>query len=98
MTVMRRLPSQEDGADRRRSHRFQKSVWGPRWRVVLIVGTGRRLERTGMSMKALTGVDGARPARIALFSGNYNYTLDGANKSLNRLVGHLQDTLGATVR
>jgi len=51
-----------------------------------------------MSIKALTGVDGARPARIALFSGNYNYTLDGANKSLNRLVGHLEETLGATVR
>jgi len=51
-----------------------------------------------MGIKALTGVDGARPTRIALFSGNYNYTLDGANKSLNRLVGHLQDTLGATVR
>lgn len=51
-----------------------------------------------MSIKALTGVNDARPARIALFSGNYNYTLDGANKSLNRLVGHLEATLGATVR
>jgi phosphatidylinositol alpha 1,6-mannosyltransferase len=51
-----------------------------------------------MDIKALTGVDGARPMRIALFSGNYNYTLDGANKSLNRLVAHLQDTAGATVR
>lgn len=51
-----------------------------------------------MSIKALAGVGGARPARIALFSGNYNYTLDGANKSLNRLVGHLQDALGADVR
>ena len=27
--------------------------------------------------------------RIALFSGNYNYVADGANKALNRLVGHL---------
>ena len=43
-----------------------------------------------MDIKALKGTDGARPMRIALFSGNYNYTLDGANKSLNRLVGHLQ--------
>ncbi|NQE61706.1 glycosyltransferase family 1 protein [Caulobacter sp. RHG1] len=51
-----------------------------------------------MDIKTLTHADGARPLRIALFSGNYNYTLDGANKSLNRLVGHLQDTLGATVR
>ena len=39
-----------------------------------------------------------RPLRLALFSGNYNYTLDGANKSLNRLVTHLQRTLGAEVR
>ena len=27
--------------------------------------------------------------RIALFSGNYNYVRDGANQSLNRLVGYL---------
>ncbi|UAL12778.1 glycosyltransferase family 4 protein [Caulobacter segnis] len=51
-----------------------------------------------MDIKALTHTDGARPLRIALFSGNYNYTLDGANKSLNRLVGHLQSTVGAQVR
>lgn len=51
-----------------------------------------------MDIKALTGVESARLMRIALFSGNYNYTLDGANMSLNRLVGHLQDTVGATVR
>lgn len=51
-----------------------------------------------MESKALKGAKGARPLRIALFSGNYNYTLDGANKSLNRLVGHLQTTLGAHVR
>lgn len=51
-----------------------------------------------MDMKVLTHADGARPLRIALFSGNYNYTLDGANKSLNRLVGHLQSTVGAQVR
>lgn len=51
-----------------------------------------------MDIKASTHTQGARPLRIALFSGNYNYTLDGANKSLNRLVGHLQDTVGAQVR
>jgi len=51
-----------------------------------------------MDFKALTSADGVRPLRIALFSGNYNYTLDGANKSLNRLVGHLQSTMGAQVR
>ena len=35
--------------------------------------------------------------RIALTSGNYNYTRDGANKSLNRLVGYLLKE-GASVR
>lgn len=35
--------------------------------------------------------------RIALFSGNYNYVLDGANQALNRLVGHLLGR-GAQVR
>ena len=35
--------------------------------------------------------------RIALFSGNYNYTRDGANQALNRLVGTLLG-LGAQVR
>ena len=35
--------------------------------------------------------------RIALFSGNYNYVLDGANQSLNRLVGYLLEQ-GAHVR
>jgi glycosyltransferase involved in cell wall biosynthesis len=35
--------------------------------------------------------------RIALFSGNYNYTRDGANQALNRLVGTMLD-LGAAVR
>ena len=35
--------------------------------------------------------------RIALFSGNYNMTVDGANKALNRLVGYLLKQ-GAQVR
>lgn len=35
--------------------------------------------------------------RIALFSGNYNMTTDGANRALNRLVEYLQRN-GATVR
>lgn len=35
--------------------------------------------------------------RIALFSGNYNYTRDGANQALNRLVGSLLGK-GAAVR
>ena len=35
--------------------------------------------------------------RVALFSGNYNYTRDGANPALNRLVGYLLSQ-GAQVR
>lgn len=35
--------------------------------------------------------------RIALFSGNYNYTRDGANRALNRLVAHLRQR-GAEIR
>jgi glycosyltransferase involved in cell wall biosynthesis len=35
--------------------------------------------------------------RVALFSGNYNYTRDGANQALNLLVGHLL-AAGAQVR
>lgn len=39
----------------------------------------------------------AERLRIALFSGNYNCVRDGANRALNRLVGHLLDK-GAAVR
>jgi glycosyltransferase involved in cell wall biosynthesis len=35
------------------------------------------------------GEAGVNPLRVALFSGNYNYTRDGANRALNRLVAHL---------
>jgi hypothetical protein len=31
----------------------------------------------------------ASDLRVALFSGNYNYTRDGANQTLNLLVGYL---------
>ena len=41
--------------------------------------------------------DPRRPPRIALFSGNYNYVRDGANRALNHLVGHLERR-GAAVR
>ncbi|WP_333567313.1 glycosyltransferase family 4 protein [Sphingorhabdus sp.] len=40
----------------------------------------------------------AESLRIALFSGNYNYVRDGANQALNRLVGHLENKVGAAVR
>jgi glycosyltransferase involved in cell wall biosynthesis len=39
----------------------------------------------------------ARDLRIALFSGNYNYVRDGANRALNSLVGYLLRQ-GAQVR
>lgn len=44
-------------------------------------------------------VDRMQPSdlRVALFSGNYNYVRDGANQSLNLLVGHLLSK-GAAVR
>jgi phosphatidylinositol alpha 1,6-mannosyltransferase len=44
-----------------------------------------------ISSRTLAVGDGAQPRalRIALFSGNYNYIRDGANKALNRLVGYL---------
>ena len=41
-----------------------------------------------------------RPAeglRLALFSGNYNYTRDGCNQALNRLAGFMIEA-GAQVR
>jgi glycosyltransferase involved in cell wall biosynthesis len=37
----------------------------------------------------MTRPDGARPLRVAVFSGNYNYVKDGANQALNRLVGRM---------
>ncbi len=39
----------------------------------------------------------ARPLRVAMFSGNYNYVRDGANQALNRLVAYLERQ-GCTVR
>lgn len=36
--------------------------------------------------------------KLALFSGNYNYLKEGANQALNKLVRHLEDRVGATVR
>lgn len=39
----------------------------------------------------------ARPLRIVLYSGNYNYVRDGANQALNRLVAYLERQ-GCTVR
>jgi glycosyltransferase involved in cell wall biosynthesis len=39
-----------------------------------------------------------RPLRVALFTGNFNYTRDGATQALGRLVGHLREAEGAEVR
>jgi len=33
----------------------------------------------------------AAPLRLALFSGNYNYVMDGPVRALNKLVAHLED-------
>jgi glycosyltransferase involved in cell wall biosynthesis len=35
---------------------------------------------------------------VALFTGNFNYTHDGATQALGRLVGHLREAEGAQVR
>ena len=55
--------------------------------------TAEPLQRGAVQPKQLEPTD----LRIALFSGNYNYVLDGANLSLNRLVGYLLSQ-GAQVR
>lgn len=39
-----------------------------------------------------------QPLRVALFTGNYNYTRDGATQALQRLVQHLDAMPGAAVR
>ena len=39
-----------------------------------------------------------RSLRVALFTGNYNYTRDGATQALTRLVDHLREVEGARVR
>ena len=39
-----------------------------------------------------------RPLRVALFTGNFNYTRDGATQALGRLVTHLRETERADVR
>lgn len=47
--------------------------------------------------RQLTDGKPARGLRLALFSGNYNYTRDGSNQALNRLAAYLIDA-GAQVR
>jgi glycosyltransferase involved in cell wall biosynthesis len=39
-----------------------------------------------------------RPLRVALFTGNFNYTRDGATQALGRLVEHLREVERAHVR
>lgn len=43
-------------------------------------------------------VSGSGPKRIALFSGNYNYVMDGPVRALNRLVGYLEEAKGVEYR
>lgn len=43
-------------------------------------------------------VSGSGPKRIALFSGNYNYVMDGPVRALNRLVGYLEKAKGVEYR
>jgi phosphatidylinositol alpha 1,6-mannosyltransferase len=50
-----------------------------------------------MSHPAVANIQNAEGLRVALFAANYNFTRDGCNQALNRLVGHL-DAAGAAVR
>ena len=56
------------------------------------LGSYRRNPNTAIGQPMITS-----DLRIALFSGNYNITFDGANRALNRLVGYLLSQ-GAQVR
>ncbi|MBV9882941.1 MAG: glycosyltransferase family 1 protein [Sphingomonadaceae bacterium] len=47
--------------------------------------------------RACASAPSAEGLRVALFSGNYNCVRDGANRALNKLVGHLLER-GAAVR
>jgi glycosyltransferase involved in cell wall biosynthesis len=40
-------------------------------------------------LNGVQSAGGEKPLRVALFSGNYNYVVDGPVKALNTLVGHL---------
>ena len=55
-----------------------------------------RFPPASAAFKAKASMD-ATDLRVALFTGNYNMVRDGANKSLNRLVGHMLDR-GAAMR
>src|SRR6478735_4640914 len=57
------------------------------------LSSSRQVERRTVLPRRMT-IDGLR---VALFSGNYNMTVDGANKALNRLVEYLLRQ-GAAVR
>lgn len=60
----------------------------------LLALPGSRQARRHALLPARAAIEGVR---IALFSGNYNMTVDGANKALNRLVEYLLRE-GAEVR
>src|SRR5690349_14273103 len=59
--------------------------------------TTRSVERLDFLPDEQVAFEDMSGLRLALFSGNYNYTRDGANQALNRLVGHLLEA-GAAVR
>ncbi|MBU6166424.1 MAG: glycosyltransferase family 1 protein [Alphaproteobacteria bacterium] len=52
---------------------------------------------TAFKLPEALAPEAARPLRVVLFSGNYNYVRDGANQALNRLVAFLERE-GCTVR
>src|SRR4051794_15916352 len=71
----------------------------PQTRILFVDPNPRDPESRGGVVNAIAPTDrsDAEGLRLALFSGNYNYTRDGANQALNRLVAHLE-AAGAAVR
>lgn len=55
------------------------------------------MQRAERSIRQPAEEKPAEGLRLALFSGNYNYTRDGSNQALNRLAAYLIEA-GATVR
>ena len=56
-----------------------------------------QLDRLPPPVRRRTRID-PPPLRVALFTGNYNYTRDGATQALHRLVRHVESMPGAAVR
>lgn len=61
---------------------YTLEINGPGWVYKTIKGLGKKAKILSIDVKHM---------RVVLFSGNYNYVADGANKALNRLVRFMED-------